>query len=105
MLSAGVSHSGASVHFVDLEYDTGPVLLQRRVPVLPDDTPATLAARVLEQVRACLHSQGPNAFGPEGLHVCVQEHCLYSEAIAALVQGKVVWKADVPCIVHQNDAG
>ena len=42
--------SGATVHFVEEAYDTGPVLAQRAVPVLPDDTPAALAARVLVQV-------------------------------------------------------
>lgn len=44
----GVRWSGATVHLVDEEYDTGPVVLQEPVPVLPDDTPASLAARVLE---------------------------------------------------------
>jgi hypothetical protein len=38
------------VHFVDAEYDTGPILAQRVVPVYPTDTPKQLAARVLEQV-------------------------------------------------------
>lgn len=43
---AGVS--GATVHFVNNELDAGPVVLQREVPVLPGDTAATLAARILE---------------------------------------------------------
>ena len=38
------------MHFVDEVYDRGPVLAERRVPVLQGDTPATLAARVLKQV-------------------------------------------------------
>lgn len=46
VLAAGEKESGATVHFVDAEYDTGEIILQRRVPVLPDDTPETLAARV-----------------------------------------------------------
>ena len=41
------------MHFVDEVYDQGPILQKATVPVLPDDTPASLAARVLEQV---LHS-------------------------------------------------
>ena len=40
--------SGCTVHFADATYDTGPIILQRTVPVLDDDTPATLAARVFE---------------------------------------------------------
>jgi phosphoribosylglycinamide formyltransferase-1 len=47
VLAAHETVSGATVHLVDEEYDRGPVLLQRTVPVLPDDTPGTLAARVL----------------------------------------------------------
>ncbi len=38
--------SGCTVHFVDNEYDHGPILLQSQVPVKPDDTPESLAARV-----------------------------------------------------------
>jgi len=47
VLASGATESGCSVHLVDEEYDRGAILGQRRVPVLPDDTPATLAARVL----------------------------------------------------------
>ncbi|HEY3279583.1 MAG TPA: formyltransferase family protein, partial [Gemmatimonadales bacterium] len=39
--------SGATVHYVDEEYDRGPIIAQWPVPVRPDDTPETLAARVL----------------------------------------------------------
>jgi Formyl transferase len=49
VIASGARYSGATVHFVDEEYDTGPILAQRVVPVLPNDTPLTLAARVLEQ--------------------------------------------------------
>lgn len=44
--------SGPTVHFVDEEYDTGPILAQRCVPVFPTDSPQQLAARVLKEVRA-----------------------------------------------------
>jgi len=47
VLAAHETVSGATVHLVDEEYDRGPVLLQRTVPVLPEDTPGALAARVL----------------------------------------------------------
>jgi phosphoribosylglycinamide formyltransferase-1 len=46
VLEAGVKLTGATVHFVDAEYDHGPIILQEAVPVQDDDTPDTLAARV-----------------------------------------------------------
>ena len=46
-LEAGRKVHGASVHFVTPELDSGPVIAQVRIPVLPDDTPETLAARLL----------------------------------------------------------
>ncbi len=49
VLAAGCKTSGCTVHFCDNQYDHGPIILQRRVPVLPDDTPETLAARVFQQ--------------------------------------------------------
>ena len=47
-LAAGVKTHGATVHFVSSEMDSGPIVAQAEVPVLPGDTPETLAARVLE---------------------------------------------------------
>ena len=49
VLQSGAKTSGCTVHFADNEYDHGPIILQRTVPVLDDDTPETLAARVFEQ--------------------------------------------------------
>lgn len=49
VLHAGVKESGCTVHFVDNQYDHGPIILQRRVPVLENDTPETLAERVFAQ--------------------------------------------------------
>lgn len=46
VLAAGVRLSGCTVHFADDEYDHGPIISQTAVPVLDDDTPETLAARV-----------------------------------------------------------
>jgi phosphoribosylglycinamide formyltransferase 1 len=46
VLDSGMKVSGCTVHFVDNEYDAGPIIAQRCVPVLPDDTPETLAHRV-----------------------------------------------------------
>jgi len=46
VLAARERESGCTVHFVDPEYDHGPILSQRTIPVMPDDTPDTLADRV-----------------------------------------------------------
>lgn len=63
VLEAGCRVSGATVHFVDEEYDTGPILVQWPVPVLAGDSPERLAARVLEV-----------------------EHLIYPAAVEALAQ-------------------
>ncbi|TLU87870.1 MAG: phosphoribosylglycinamide formyltransferase [Chlorobium sp.] len=57
VLEAGETETGATVHFVNEEYDKGEILLQRRVPVLPGDTAETLAEKVLE----CEHTLYPDA--------------------------------------------
>ena len=48
VLASGATLSGATVHYVDEEYDRGPIIAQWPVPVRSDDTPESLAARVLE---------------------------------------------------------
>lgn len=48
-LEYGVKITGATVHFVEPEYDSGPIILQKAIEVLPDDTPETLQKRVMEQ--------------------------------------------------------
>lgn len=48
-LQSGAKYHGASVHFVTHEVDGGPVIIQATVPVSPDDTPETLAERVLDE--------------------------------------------------------
>ncbi|MDW8106315.1 MAG: phosphoribosylglycinamide formyltransferase [Armatimonadota bacterium] len=47
VLESGMKVTGCTVHFVDENYDTGPIILQRCIPVYDDDTPETLAARLL----------------------------------------------------------
>lgn len=54
VLAAGCRESGCSVHFATDEYDAGPLLLQRRCPVRPDDTPESLAERVFAEEREAL---------------------------------------------------
>jgi len=65
-LEYGVRVSGCTVHLVDEGMDTGPIVLQAAVPVLPDDTEETLAARILKE-----------------------EHRLYPEAIRLLATGRL----------------
>jgi phosphoribosylglycinamide formyltransferase-1 len=62
----GVKVSGCTVHFVDEGVDTGPIIIQRCVPVLEDDTRETLASRILEQ-----------------------EHKIFPEAVRLFVRGKL----------------
>jgi phosphoribosylglycinamide formyltransferase-1 len=54
VLAAGESVTGCTVHYVTNEYDAGPPLLQRRVPVKPGDDAHTLAARVFEEEKIAL---------------------------------------------------
>lgn len=66
VIAAGVKVSGVTVHISDEEYDHGPIVAQRAVQVLDDDTPESLAARVLEV-----------------------EHQLYPEVIQLFAEGRV----------------
>jgi len=68
-LEHGVKVSGCSVHFVDEYLDHGPIIVQRAVPVLEDDTVETLAARIL-----------------------VEEHQAYTDAIRIVLSGK--WRLE-----------
>lgn len=65
-LNYGVRYSGCTVHFVDDGMDTGPIILQAVVPVEQDDTPDTLAARILEQ-----------------------EHNIYPKAVKLFLEGRL----------------
>ena len=49
VLAKGVKISGATVHFVNEHYDEGPIILQKAVDVLPDDTPETLQKRIMKE--------------------------------------------------------
>lgn len=48
-LEYGVKVTGATVHFVDFEYDSGPIILQKAIEVMDDDTPESLQLRVMQQ--------------------------------------------------------
>ena len=56
-LARGVKLTGATVHFVDEGMDSGPIILQKAVEVLPDDTPEVLQRRVMEQAEWILLPQ------------------------------------------------
>ncbi len=66
VIARGVKFTGVTVHLVDEEYDTGPIVLQTVVPVAEDDTPETVAAKVL-----------------------VEEHRTYTDAIALFAAGRL----------------
>jgi formyltetrahydrofolate-dependent phosphoribosylglycinamide formyltransferase len=66
VIERGVKFTGVTVHFVDEDYDTGPIVLQAIVPVEENDTPDAVAARVLER-----------------------EHDTYAEAISLFAQGRL----------------
>ncbi len=51
VIAANETESGCTVHYCDNKYDHGPIILQRKVPVLEDDTPDTLAKRVFAEER------------------------------------------------------
>ena len=62
-LQAGARESGCTVHLVDEGMDTGPVLLQEAVPILPDDTAETLHARI-QEVEHRLYPEAIRRFSP-----------------------------------------
>lgn len=81
-LAAGVRISGCTVHFVSSEMDAGPIIAQAAVPVLPGDSPDTLAARVL-----------------------AAEHRLYPAALALVARGQAVLNGDVVDMQPVGNAG
>ena len=66
VIARGVKFTGVTVHFVDEHYDAGPIIMQAIVPVEDDDTPETIAARVLKK-----------------------EHETYTAAIALFAEGRL----------------
>ena len=68
-LAYGVKVSGATVHFVNEECDGGPIILQRAVDILPDDTPEVLQRRIMEQCEWKLLPQAVSLFCQDRLRV------------------------------------
>jgi phosphoribosylglycinamide formyltransferase-1 len=68
-LAYGVKLSGATVHFVTEECDAGPIVLQKAVEVLPDDTPEKLQRRIMEQCEWKLLPQAVSLFCQDRLRV------------------------------------
>jgi phosphoribosylglycinamide formyltransferase-1 len=65
VIKAGETESGCTVHYVNERYDEGKILLQKKCPVLPDDTPESLAARILPLEHECY---------VEAIKLWIQEH-------------------------------
>ena len=78
-LDHGVKTSGVTVHFVTADLDAGPIIVQRTVPVLDEDTEETLAARIL-----------------------IEEHRAYPEAIGIILDGG--WRIDGRRVVRSRTA-
>ena len=76
----GVKITGCTVHFVDENLDAGPIVLQTAIPVLDDDTPETLSARILNE-----------------------EHRLYSEAINVILSG--AWRIEGRRVIRTEIGG
>jgi len=68
VLDAGVKVSGCTVHFADEHYDHGPIIVQRTCPVLDDDTPDTLAARVFKE-ECCAYPEAVQLFAENRLRI------------------------------------
>ena len=68
-LAYGVKLSGATVHFVSEECDGGPIILQKAVDVLPDDTPEVLQRRIMEQCEWKIMPQAVSLFCQDKLKV------------------------------------
>ena len=78
VLDYGAKVTGCTVHLIDEEYDTGPIILQKVVPVLEGDSAATLGERVL-----------------------IEEHASYAEALKLIAEGRITVEGR---IVHIRDA-
>ncbi len=68
-LKAGVKVTGATVHFVTAECDAGPIILQKAVDVLDDDTPETLQKRVMEQAEWIIYPEAVRLFAENRLEI------------------------------------
>lgn len=82
VLESGAKYSGCTVHFVDEHYDTGPIIVQRVVPVHDGDDADTLAARILEQ-----------------------EHQAYVEAVKLFCENRLVFKGRRVIVLPATKAG
>lgn len=82
VLESGMKVSGCTVHFVDEQYDTGPIILQTAVPVEDNDTPATLGGRVL-----------------------IEEHRSYVRAVQLFAEGRLRIEGRRVRVLPEGDRG
>ena len=76
VLESGDKVTGVTIHFVNNEYDSGDIVAQKTVSVLPGDSPSTLAERVLEE-----------------------EHIIFPEVTRAFCENRIIWKNNKPIIL------
>lgn len=69
VLKAGVKVTGATVHFVTAECDAGPIILQKAVDVMDDDTPEILQRRVMEQAEWVIYPEAVKLFAEDRLEI------------------------------------
>jgi phosphoribosylglycinamide formyltransferase-1 len=92
VLEAGDDMHGASVHFVTEELDGGPLILQVRVPILADDDPEALAARVLAHEHR-IYPQVVRWFAEGRLRMTGAGSVVLDDGV---LDGPVVWRVDLP---------
>ena len=79
VIKSNAIESGATVHFVDNQYDHGPIIAQRKIKILNTDNAEILAERVLKV-----------------------EHELYPEVVKAFCENRINWESGLPKIVEER---
>lgn len=80
-LEYGVKVTGATVHFVEAEYDSGPIVLQKAVDVLPGDTPEALQQRVMVQAEWVLLPQAIRLFSEGRLQIAGRKVVIHQDGV------------------------
>ena len=78
VIASGDENTGVTVHFVNKNYDEGPIVIQKVIPVLCNDNAQTLAARVL-----------------------IEEHKIYPKILRAFCENRIIWKDNKPEILKK----
>ena len=78
VIASGDENTGVTVHIVNKNYDEGPIVIQKVIPVLYNDNAQTLAARVL-----------------------IEEHKIYPKILRAFCENRIIWKDNKPEILKK----